>query len=310
MQKESPLIGIVIVTYNSSEYIKECIDSLLKNTYKTKKIVVVDNASQDKTIFILQKYKKKISIIKNKKNLGFAAGNNIAIKFLLERRCKYILLLNGDTVVHTDLIASLFHRLKSNNKLGIVSSTIVYYESPKKIWFAGGVFNRTFCFTRHVNLDKHVLFARSGLTDFVSGCCMMVRSEVFVDVGLFDERTFLYFEDAFFCYKAKLKGYESYIVKQALVKHRVSSSSGIKGTNHMSCTRSYHFARNPFLFIKNEKVFFYQVSQLFGQLCIRLPYYLFKMCREKQIGSVRCYLFGLRHGLIFFLFSKLSKYDA
>ena len=132
---------------------------------------------------------------------GYAQGNNSGIIRLLRQKCAYILLINDDTVSNPNLISKLVRSFNTDPSIGIVGPTIAYFNKPNIVWYAGGNLNRLFCFTTHPNMNKNVKYARTGYTDFVTGCCMIVRNSVFEDSGLLDTRFEYYFEDAFFCKK-------------------------------------------------------------------------------------------------------------
>ena len=149
-------------------------------------------------------------------------------------------------------------------------------------------------------MDKEVNMAhiKSGKTDFITGGCMMIKREIIDKVGLFDEKYFLYFEDVFFSTKIRKQGYVCYLVAKPLVSHLVSAVTGEAGSNRMTPLRSYYFARNPLLYIKGEVRGFLRLSNIFGQLFIRLPYYSFQMLKIGDFHSFISYIKGLRDGFL------------
>lgn len=285
---KEPKIGIVILTRSRNGCVVECLKSLQKNNYKNKEIMVVDGSV----------------------NSGYAKGNNAGITKLLRQKCEYILLINDDTVSNPNLISKLVDSFRIDPSIGIVGPTIAYFNKPQIIWYSGGSFNQIFCFTTHPNMNKNVVYARTGYTDFTTGCCMMVRKSVFKDIGLLDRRFGYYFEDAFFCKRALEKGYKSFVIKDALIKHRVSSTLGSMGTNNMTPLRAYYFARNPFIIIKDEKNLFLNCTQLLGQLFIRLPYYTVYILYSGQLNSMSWYLKGLKEGFWYFLGGCLLEHKS
>ena len=150
-----PKVGVVVLTRDRKGFVKDCLTSLRKNTYKNKKIVLINNVS----------------------NKGFAEGNNSGITYLLKHKCEYILLINDDTVSEPHLISKLISCFCGDLSIGIVGSTITYFDKPNTIWYDGGSFNRLFCFATHSKMNKNIKYARSRYTDFITGCCMMVRNK-------------------------------------------------------------------------------------------------------------------------------------
>lgn len=307
MQQHIASVGIVILTHNSSHHIIACLQSIVRNDYVHKQIVVVDNYSTDETVHRI-KSNFDLRIICRKKNDGFAKGCNVGIRYLLKNKCEYIVLLNDDTVVKRKFISTLVHSFQIDHSIGIVGSVITYYDQPQIIWCAGGYINRLFFFTRHTGINRPLRIAHSGYTDFISGCAMMIKTKTFKKVGLLDERFGYYFEDVFFCESAGRLGLRSYVICNPLVQHRISSTSGIQGLNIMTPIRSYFFARNPFIYIKNETNILLRLTQTIGQLCIRLPYYLSQNIFRRDPRSLIMYLMGFYEGLFYLFAGRLKNH--
>ncbi len=350
-----PSVGVVILTYNSSAYIAQCLHSVFENAYPNFSVTVVDNASTDNTVQVIQKnfpyvilcaseessvkrsvtsfkMTKKVSFIQNKINLGYGAGNNIAIKELRKKRLDYILLLNPDTTLEPSTISDLVAVFTTDTTIGIVGPMIMYMQDPTKIWYAGGYFNKPFCFTRHPFMNRqykrvarseesqkrsslshsqtaHVerVFEkeigtgpviRSGPTDFITGACMMIKTAVFNQTGLLPERYFLYYEDAFFCQKARSFGYSCFLLAKPLVYHQVSASTGVSGKNDFTASKAYFFARNPTLYLRHEVQGIWKITGLLGQWVIQHPYFLWDMLKKNQWPAIGGYIRGIRDGLI------------
>ena len=293
-----PKIGVVVLTFNAEKYIKVCVDSLINNNYPNCTIIVVDNNSQDNTCHMLCDLFPGVKLIRNKKNLGYAGGNNIGIKYLLKKEnCDYILILNDDTIVNKNIINELLKSLNNNAHNGIAGSVITYFDRPDRIWFAGGYLNKNFCFTRHSCMNKGIdILPDKGIVGFITGACMMIKREVFEVAGFFSEDYFLYWEDVDFCQRATNYGYKCYLVNKPLVKHMVSVSAGNSGKNTLSPIRAYYYARNPFLFM--EKNGFPKFSGIMGQMFIRFPYYLFSL---ENFFAFREYLRGIKDGFRYML---------
>jgi len=293
-----PKVGVIVVTYNSRFYIKKCLESILNNNYSNFELLIVDNSSNDKTVSLIRKFFKQTSIIKNDRNLGFGAANNIGIKYLMKKKCELFLLLNPDTVSSPNLIKKLVNIFQEKDRIGIAGCIITYTNNHKKIWFAGGYFNKLFCFTRHKYMNDSLkkVGVESRNVDFITGACMMISSTVIEKVGLMPEEYFLYFEDVFFCQKAKEKGFSCYLLAQPLISHHVSTSTGFKNTNKMTPLRAYFFARNPLLYIRHDVKGFLKLTNFIGQLFIRFPIYVFKITKEKSLKAFLYYCWGIVDG--------------
>ena len=260
-------IAVVILNWNGKDYVLDCLESVEKlNTAGMKmEIIVVDNGSTDGSLEIIQKLKiknqnnnSKLKIVKNNKNLGFTGGNNVGIKYALENGADYIILLNSDTIVDKDLIIQLIEVAKSDSRIGIVGPKIYFApgreyhqdwysqkERGKVFWYAGGIidWNNILLFHRGVDEVDQGQYDKQIETDFVSGCCLLVKKKVFEKIGLLDDRYFLYLEDADFCQRAKRAGYKVIYTPKAALWHLNAGSSLVGGDLH-----DYFITRNRLLF--------------------------------------------------------------
>lgn len=291
-------VGIVIVTYKSADTIEACLDSIAAIQYPDIKVIVVDNSPDDRTRNIIHKKYKNTVLLKNKINVGFAAANNQGISYLLKKGCKYILLLNPDTEVKPDVIEYLLKAFDEKNA-GISGCAITYHKT-QKIWFAGGIFNKYFCYTNHEKMNRHVssLNQKTRDTDFITGCCMMIRSDVFDKIGLLDPSFGFYFEDMDFCLRAKEAGFISKIIEKPLVSHRVSTSSGVEGSNRLTAFKAFYYGRNPFFLIKKYIHGWGRVPAVFGQFFIRLPFQGVRMIQQRDFHALFEYVQGMKEGIM------------
>lgn len=262
-------VGIVLINYNSSEQTTDCLLSLQKISYQdgTVHIIIVDNNSlkeqkelSHKGVKSLQKKDGiTIQIIENSENEGFAEGNNIGMRVLLDKKVEYIMILNNDTVVDKHIITPLKDMLDTTPSAAFVSPKVYFakgYEFHKDrytqkelgnvIWYAGGVADWANVINRHRGVDEvdKGQYDSNGQTDFVTGCCFMTRANVLEDVGLFDEKYFMYYEDSDLSQRAIHKGYTLWYVADAKVWHKNASSSGGSG----SSLQDYFISRNRLLF--------------------------------------------------------------
>ncbi len=132
---------------------RDCLLSLRKLDYPSFEIVLVDNGSEDGSPERLAAEFPEVRLLKNATNLGFPAGNNVAIRDALERNPDYLLLLNNDTLVAPDFLSKLVAVAESDEKIGLVNPKILYFEPNDRIWFAGGYYKpgQSFGVVRGVN---------------------------------------------------------------------------------------------------------------------------------------------------------------
>lgn len=178
---------------------------------------------------IFQSEKKEIKklsdiFIQNKKNLGFAAGNNIGIKYALKNGADYVLLLNNDTIVYKNFLLYLIKVAEEYLDVGIVGPTLKHKIKNITLYDYGGVINWKLGKTYHINKTKdrdRELRER----DFVSGCCTLVKKQVFEKIGLLNESYFLYLEDVEFCVRAKKAGFTILLNPNSCIFHFGSQST-------------------------------------------------------------------------------------
>ncbi len=252
------MIHIITLNWNGYEDTSELLNSLKKINSPEFKVFVVDNNSTGDDVQKLElNYNGFIDILKCDSNLGFAGGNNVGIKQALNENADFILLINNDTVVEPDFLKVLMDKIDSETDIGIVAPQINYYNNPNKIWSAGGKIKkiRSSGFARGDIYEKDIS-TNDRFVDFVSGCCMLIKKEVFQKVGLFDEKFFLYVEDADFCYRVRKAGYKILIASLSKIFHKIHNST----QNELQTIPLYYTTRNRlYLAKKNFPAFLFLV---------------------------------------------------
>lgn len=240
-------ISIIIVHYNTDKETKECLESLeLVKTNQNFKydVVLLDNAS--KKPFKLTKEYENTELIRSDSNLGFTGGNNLAIKYALEKHnSDYILLLNNDTIVDPDFLKNLYKCHKNHSKAGLVTPKIYFeknYEFHKQdyptkdrgkvIWYAGGSIDWNHLVADHRGVDEvdYGQFDEVTSVDFATGCALLIPREIVETVGLLDDNLFLYSEDVDYSLRVKKSGYDLMFCPEAIVWHKNAGSSGGSGS--------------------------------------------------------------------------------
>lgn len=241
---------VILVNYNGYKDTLSCIESIKNNENNKISIIVVDNNSTDSSIEYLEKI-EGIILIKSNENLGFAKGNNLGIKYALENGAKYIMLLNNDTEITSNAITIIKQKLEEDNSLGAVGSRIMYYDNKNIVNYCGGHFNWTRGITVHENYKQEFNknLGKFFYTEFITGCSVMVKKEVFEKIGLLPEEYFMYFEDADFCVKVAEVGYKLGVCTDSIIYHKVSAASG----GEDSAFSIKWMTRNRMIFMKKYK---------------------------------------------------------
>ena len=228
-------LSIIIVTWKSKELIGDCVRSIRLGTDLTYEVIIVDNNSQDGTIELIEEQFPNCKLIKLTQNIGFSKANNIGIG---QARGKNILLLNPDVVVNDGAIQNLLKSFEADTTVGIVGPRVLNPDgtlqlcSPRRI---------PSLFTEFLNLAELGRFFPKGRitnryrygnwrhntemeTEVISGCCMLIRREVFEGVRGLDEDFFFGGEDIHFCWKARQAGWKVLFVPRAEITHFLSKS--------------------------------------------------------------------------------------
>lgn len=251
-------IFIIILHFINRQLTCQCLESVKKlnrKGLKTAVVVVNNNPKED-----IEDIKKKFSdvvFLETGKNLGFAGGNNVGIRYALKNGADYVLILNNDTTVDKDLLVQLISAM-GGSAVGIVAPKIYFApgyeyhwkryktnEQGKVIWYAGGIvdWQNVLCSHRGVDEVDAGQYDKQTETDFVSGCAMLVKSEVFKKIGLLDRRYFLYLEDVEFSQRAKKAGFRIIYTPEGRLWHLNASSSEVGGE-----LQDYFITRNRMLF--------------------------------------------------------------
>ena len=230
-----PDITFVIVSYNTRDLLKSCIDSLAKHITDVKyEIIIVDNGSTDGSAEMVESCYADIHLIKNRDNRGFAKANNQAIVLA---KGDFIVLLNSDTMVLDDKISELVEFMKANPATGVLTCNIL--NPSGSLQRSGGRFP-TLCslwyfFSIDINFQIFPVISNlkyRGLEEdnickpeWVSGCFFCFRKELVSKVGLLDDNFFMYYEDTEYCMRARRAGYEIVLYPYYRILHLHGKSS-------------------------------------------------------------------------------------
>lgn len=230
-------VFIIIITFNNHRVIINCLKSLDRQSYQHFEVLIIDNNSTDNTLLIIQDYlkkhqnlSKKIHLIKNKINSGFAKAVNIGLKVALNKKDIYTsLLLNPDIYFTPDLLKNGISILEKNSDAGAVVPKILY--SDNKIWWVGTrIFSdkellqsSKYGIAEHINkgqIWKSNNFQISNV-EAITGCALFLRMNAVKKVGLFNEKYFMYAEDIDYSQRLKQKGYSLLMFSHSTVFHEV-----------------------------------------------------------------------------------------
>ena len=247
MENVRPKVVIVLLNYNGLKDSIECLESLRKTSYGNSTILVVENGSKGNDGDIIKKkFGTSISMIEEKKNLGFVGGCNKGIRWALQSGAKYILLINNDTVVAPDFLEHMVDIAQCDERIGVIGPKVYIYEHPKIIATAGGKVNFWTGNTPLIgrNMVDDGQFDQTIEVDFIMGCCLLIKVEAIKKIGFLDEEYFSYYEETDLCIRVKNAGYKVIYTPQAKIWHKSSKSNNVLPI--------YYMTRNRCLFVKKH----------------------------------------------------------
>lgn len=264
-------IGVVTVTYNSTNVIQAFLDSILHQTYTNFILYVIDNVSHDDSLSqVRARNDSRVKIIQNYTNEGVAKGNNQGIQASLNDGCDLIMLLNNDVEFELTLFEKLVANLYALNA-SMIAPKMMYYPEMHLIWWAGTKFKKKDGFLNyHIGIHEEDKGQYNNIEtmDYAPTCCVLMRKEVIEDIGLMDEKFFAYFDDTDFFYriylqqKHKLLYYphvQFYHKVGGLSNMREGSAKKFKFNDfyiHLNTRNHIYYLRKQKLFISYLRVIF------------------------------------------------------
>ncbi len=224
----APLVYIVVLTWNGRDDTLDCLRSLDPAWNERVKGILVDNGSTDGTVESVRREFPHVIVLENGENLGFTEGNNVGIRYALDRGADYVLLLNNDTLVDKELVRELVTVAGSSDRIGFVSPKILFRDRPDHLWFAGATFSTR---TGHGRMIGYRERDRGQYDDVREidrpcGCAVLVSRRLCEEAGLMDPGIFLYVDEVEWMLRARKNGFKAYYAPKARIWHKVSGTVG------------------------------------------------------------------------------------
>jgi GT2 family glycosyltransferase len=246
-------IAVVILNWNGLNHLKEFLPSVVAHTNKKiANIVIIDNASTDKSVSFIKETYPFINIVVNQSNGGFAKGYNDGLKHI---KAKYFLLLNSDVEVSPYWLEPLYYKMESSENIAACQPKILDYKNKANFEHAGAAggfidkFGYPFCRGRLFNhIEKDTAQYNNDTEIFwATGACMMVRANLYHEQQGFDETFFAHMEEIDLCWRLKNQGYSIDFVNNSTVYHLGGGT-----LSSISPNKTYlNFRNNLFLLYKN-----------------------------------------------------------
>lgn len=244
----NPMLSIIIVSFNTIDVTRDCLNSIYSAIWRDSfEIIVVDNNSHDGSTAMIQQYFPEVRLIANPDNRLFSIANNQGAKIA---KGKYLLLLNSDTLIYKDNIQKMidFFETQPEDIICIGPKILNKDNSLQSCGYPGT--NKWFHFASLYGLDKILPLYRfnpqlyrkpdkTHLTGWVSGCCMMMKSDLYKAVGGLNENLVFYGEEPEFGYRTNILGYRTVYFSEAEIIHLGGVSTSSKKYDFETDIRQY-----------------------------------------------------------------------
>ena len=225
-------ISIIIVNWNTRDLLKSCLESVLETIHDISyEIIVVDNASQDGSVAMLQEKYPHVRLIQNTENRGFGAANNQAMRIMTGQ---YALLLNSDAVLTENAVRELFTFMEAHSDAAMACGQLLSADGSKQNSVAN--FPNLLTLLTNTSLleylfpnrypSKRYSYDKPIEVDSCIGACLLVRKKTIEDVGMLDERYFFFFEETDWAYHMRNAGWKIFHVPTAFIHHFQGQSIG------------------------------------------------------------------------------------
>lgn len=221
----SPFVSVIVLNYNGQEYITNCLESILENSYDNFELIVVDNASTDGSLKTVQQHfsnNPKVKIIASPTNLGFSGGNNLGFE---QSNGQYIVFVNNDTTVPPDWLMPLVEAMENDSTIGIAQS-MIYTIDGKKIQTAGFLYSNGLIKKEQLFLGKSsdITFEPIFEVSFACGASMIIRRDILERMGAFEPEIPFFYDDTLLSLKTLLDGKKVVTVSASKIFHVGSAS--------------------------------------------------------------------------------------
>ncbi|MDD5736887.1 MAG: glycosyltransferase family 2 protein [Candidatus Omnitrophica bacterium] len=294
-------LSVIIVNWNTGALLRDCVESVYRETTNhTFEIIIVDNASSDESIPLVEKEFKDVVIIKNSKNLGFAKGNNIGVEAAEGR---YVILLNPDTKVLDGALDRICSFMESEGEgVGATGPVLLNKDGSfqpqqgSRFPTLGTAFAQYFFLSRLFGLpgifmNRMPAANDTRRVDWLCGACLASPRMIYKEMGGLDEKYFLYAEDMDYCYRLKEKGYRTAFFPGASIMHISKQSISKQGEEisklQIESLKEFFRTKNP----PWKYAIFKDI--LFGGLALRfLAFSVISREKARSIGALLKYVYA------------------
>ena len=292
----TPSVSVIILNFNGKNYIEKCLSSVLGTKYPNLEVILVDNASTDCSLDLVQKSfgsDERLRIIRNSENLGFSAGNNVGFRHAAGN---YIVFLNNDTIVDPCWLTHLIDAMERDKTIGLAQSMLLKTNS-EEIQGAGWLYSDYLIFLHAIGNVKpsNTNFPPTFEASFASGAAMIIGRDLVTKIGLFDPCILFYYDDTLLSLKTWLAGKRVVTISESKVYHIGGATMG-RGWTYFAV---FHFLRSKICLIFDVYFKFSELTKALFILAFSLLrdsiYYISSKQLAVAFSHVRAVFWALRN---------------
>jgi hypothetical protein len=293
-------VGILLVVTNEADHLSTFCNSLLAQNYIDIKLFVLDNNCTDCSIEIIKSFFSECFVLHSKENAGFAKGNNWLAEEAIKSGCELLFILNPDIELHENCINSLVKLINRDERISAVAPIMFFGRDKKHL-------NKIQCYVDNIDFkNRHITspqadqlfiegkYPKEIEVNVVSGGITFIKSSVVQEIGLFDDRYFIYGEEADLAFRSYRAGYKMMVTSDAKVWHHHDWSPK---NNKQYCFSYYYMNRAKILYyIKfklNKQLIIYLVKELY-----LFPVKVRWSLKTADLKLLKYYYLGFLHGLL------------
>jgi GT2 family glycosyltransferase len=289
-----PKVSLIILNWNGKDVLGECLRSASKLDYPNYNIIVVDNGSTDGSQGFVKQNFPEVHLIENETNVGYAAGQNIGIRYAIESGVDYLFVLNNDVTFERSVLNELIATFEDDESIGIAGPILYHAENPTAVQAAGNMMRWNIGRAHNVRADEIDRKSRPKAINVDYLSMFLAKTALFQRIGFFNPKYFAYWEDVDLCFRAKRAGFGTVCVLTAKIWHHEGHTS-----RQVVGLQTYYITRNRFWIERayaswwaRTQFYLFFFMGAFWYYCIRFLFF------EKNAKAFRAFLRGIHDGLI------------
>jgi GT2 family glycosyltransferase len=288
-------VGAVVITWRETTMTERAIRSLLEARPGFTEIVCI---AQELTGAQLSQLRtavgRRVDVDPVDANLGYCAAANRGLGRLLAAGCDWVMTLNNDAWIEPSCLGRCLAASSREDHVAIVGPAVAFADGSDRLWYGGGLFYSAVGLTRHRGLGASTSQPPpTALTDYVPGCCCLISTTAWQQVGAYREDYFMYYEDVEWCERARHAGWSCLYLGEVLCQHEGSATAGSRGELSLTPTSAYYLGRNSMRFAIETPNRIVRATRVAGVATLTAAHNARRL-RGAAPGSGRAYAQGIR----------------